>query len=142
MSISDDQLRWVQENHQPYDRTVGLGKLADKVIGERTISLARQNSELQGLIAAYTDDDFQEHCTLGKIAAGRASILVDDPSQLAGMSDRWRMILLDRIKENCKGVRITGLNFRNGTSDLRFSQPGLDTSRVGSAKHEKMTKQP
>jgi len=122
------QLRWVWKNcHQsPASRRrineQRIGKVAAELFDEGGVVRARWLTRLQRAIASGTDDEFRNHCSLEGLQAGVLVILVDNESLVQVMRIRWLLSLRELLAEQCRGLRITEIRFRQGRGGLSLAE--------------------
>lgn len=116
--ISERNLHWVHRNRQLRDRTVDVGSVARQIVAGRVQPGGQRVAAIQRLLAEHVDDEFTAHCTLGPLAGGTLTILVDDPAYAYALRQRWLVPLLEQLRTVRSQVRVTSLKFTPGKSEL------------------------
>jgi hypothetical protein len=114
----------VRRNRQPVERAEAIGLLAERVLAGRSLSAADRLSELVRLLASGTDAEFQRHCTVGRLCGGKLTVLVDDPSWVRPMRERWLVHIKQLLGEARGQQGVSSVRFEAGRGELGFTRDG------------------
>jgi hypothetical protein len=108
---------WIVQNRQVRDSAAAVGDCLPKY---EAASEARQ--AIRQAIAAFVDDQFRSHCSLGVVDAGRVVILVDSAVAVDALRRAWLTALRSHLVDHCRAFRARRLEFRVGRGDDRFAE--------------------
>lgn len=114
-------LEWIVRNRQVRNPVVPIGQcLSDRQ------DLSEERGAIRRAIAAFVDDEFRAHCTLGEVDRERVVILVDCPAARMLMRLTWLTELRSHLVCSCRRFKARRLEFRVGDGDDRFAVAPAD----------------